>query len=184
MVCEVICYRGRLAIREVGKALGLSLDQVDRLAKRTETGGGAAPDRRARARRRGSVPSDPRRAADARRWPQELEGFPRHLSIHVGGFVITHGALAELVPVENAAMKDRTVVQWEKDDLNALGIFKVDLLGLGMLTVLASAFALVRKHEGIDARPGHHPRARTRRSTTCCARRTPSASSRWRAARR
>ena len=77
-----------------------------------------------------------------------LEGFPRHLSIHVGGFVITHGELAEVVPVENASMKDRTVVQWEKDDLNALGILKVDLLGLGMLTVLSKSFALIEKHGG------------------------------------
>ena len=61
----------------------------------------------------------------------ELEGFPRHLSIHVGGFVITREPLVELVPVENAAMKDRTVIQWEKDDLDALGLLKVDLLGLG-----------------------------------------------------
>ena len=148
MVCEVICYRGRLAIREVGKALGLSLDQVDRLAKHTEMAGSSTLTD-AHVAEAGLRPEDPgvqRTLALA----QLLEGFPRHLSIHVGGFVITHGELAEVVPVENASMKDRTVVQWEKDDLNALGIFKVDLLGLGMLTVLSKSFALVRMHEGID----------------------------------
>ena len=157
MVCEVICYRGRLAIREVGKALGLSLDQVDRLAKRTELAAERHPDRRARGGG-GARPEDPgvqRTLALA----QELEGFPRHLSIHVGGFVITHGELVELVPVENASMKDRTVVQWEKDDLNALGIFKVDLLGLGMLTRARQVPSRwCGSTTGIDARPGHHPR--------------------------
>ena len=147
MVCEVICYRGRLAVREVGKALGLSLDQVDRLAKHTEFAGARAltEEHVAEAGLRPDDPGVQRMLVLARM----LEGFPRHLSIHVGGFVITHGDLAEVVPVENASMKDRTVVQWEKDDLNALGIFKVDLLGLGMLTVLSKSFALVEKHEGI-----------------------------------
>ena len=147
MVCEVICYRGRLAVREVGKALGLSLDQVDRLAKHTEFAGARAltEEHVAEAGLRPDDPGVQRTLVLARM----LEGFPRHLSIHVGGFVITHGDLAEVVPVENASMKDRTVVQWEKDDLNALGIFKVDLLGLGMLTVLSKSFALVEKHEGI-----------------------------------
>ncbi len=147
MVCEVICYRGRLAVREVGKALGLSLDQVDRLAKHTELAGTSTLTD-AHVTEAGLRPEDPgvqRTLALA----EMLEGFPRHLSIHVGGFVITHGELAEVVPVENASMKDRTVVQWEKDDLNALGIFKVDLLGLGMLTVLSKSFALIEKHEGI-----------------------------------
>jgi error-prone DNA polymerase len=78
----------------------------------------------------------------------ELGGFPRHLSIHVGGFVITREPLSELIPIENAAMPGRTVVQWEKDDLNALKILKVDLLGLGMLTVVAKCFALLERHHG------------------------------------
>ncbi|HET9451458.1 MAG TPA: error-prone DNA polymerase, partial [Aggregicoccus sp.] len=78
----------------------------------------------------------------------QLEGFPRHLSIHVGGFVITREPLVDLIPVENAAMKGRTVIQWEKDDINALGVLKVDLLGLGMLTVLSKCMALVREHFG------------------------------------
>jgi error-prone DNA polymerase len=146
MVCEVICYRGRLAIREVGKVLGLSLDQVDRLARVTEMTGSSmhAP---ARVREAGLRPEDPG-VQQALALAEALEGFPRHLSIHVGGFVITHGELSEIVPVENAAMADRTVVQWDKDDLGALGVFKVDLLGLGMLTALSRGFRLVERHEG------------------------------------
>jgi error-prone DNA polymerase len=146
MVCEVICYRGRLAVREVGKALGLSLDQVDRLAKHLELAGTSALTD-THVAQAGLRPEDGG-VQKTLALAEMLEGFPRHLSIHVGGFVITHGELSEVVPVENASMKDRTVVQWEKDDLNALGIFKVDLLGLGMLTVLAKAFRLVAEHEG------------------------------------
>jgi error-prone DNA polymerase len=146
MVCEVICYRGRLAIREVGKALGLSLDQVDRLARVTEMSGSSALDER-HVREAGLRPEDAG-VQQALALAAALEGFPRHLSIHVGGFVITHGPLSEITPVENAAMADRTVVQWDKDDLAALGVFKVDLLGLGMLTALAKGFRLVEEHEG------------------------------------
>jgi error-prone DNA polymerase len=146
MVCEVICYRGRLAIREVGKVLGLSLDQVDRLARVTEMTGSSALEP-ARVREAGLRPED-RGVQQALALAEAVEGFPRHLSIHVGGFVITHGPLAEIVPVENATMADRTVVQWDKDDLNALGVFKVDLLGLGMLTALSRGFRLVEQHEG------------------------------------
>src|SRR5581483_3290389 len=73
----------------------------------------------------------------------ELVGFPRHLSQHVGGFVISRGPLAELVPIENAAMPQRTVIQWDKDDLEALGLLKVDVLALGMLTAIRKALALV-----------------------------------------
>ena len=77
-----------------------------------------------------------------------LLGFPRHLSQHVGGFVISRGPLAELVPIENAAMEDRTVIQWDKDDLDALGLLKVDVLGLGMLTAIRRSFDLVERHRG------------------------------------
>jgi error-prone DNA polymerase len=146
MVCEVICYRGRLAIREVGKALGLSLDQVDRLAKSTEALGTQGLSEQI-LREVGLSPKD-RAVQQTLALAMELEGFPRHLSIHVGGFVITKGPLIDLIPVENAAMKDRTVVQWEKDDLNALKILKVDLLGLGMLTVIAKCLELVARHHG------------------------------------
>jgi Bacterial DNA polymerase III alpha NTPase domain/Bacterial DNA polymerase III alpha subunit finger domain len=78
----------------------------------------------------------------------ELVGFPRHLSQHVGGFVITRGPLSELVPIENAAMEDRTVIEWDKDDLDQLGILKIDVLALGMLTCIRKAFALIDEHHG------------------------------------
>jgi error-prone DNA polymerase len=145
MVCEVICYRGRLAVREVGKALGLSLDQVDRLARVTEMTGSSTLEA-VQVREAGLRPEDTS-VQHTLAQASALEGFPRHLSIHVGGFVITHGELSEIVPVENAAMADRTVVQWDKDDLAALGVFKVDLLGLGMLTALSRGFRLVEQHE-------------------------------------
>ncbi len=148
MVCEVVCYRGKLAAREVGKSLGLSLDQVDRLSKVVDARGdaGLTPELLLEA---GLSPNDPkvRKTAEL---AAELEGFPRHLSIHVGGFVITRDPLVQIVPLENAAMKGRTVVQWDKDDLSVLGILKVDLLGLGMLTAVSKALALIREHHGVD----------------------------------
>ncbi|HYV47096.1 MAG TPA: error-prone DNA polymerase [Myxococcaceae bacterium] len=147
MVCEVICYRGRLAAREAAKALGLSLDQADRLSKATDLAGQEGVSD-ALLEEAGLSPLDPR-VQQVQALASELEGFPRHLSIHVGGFVITAGNLTELVPVENAAMKDRTVVQWEKDDLASLNILKVDLLGLGMLTLISKCFALVERHHGV-----------------------------------
>ncbi|WP_420840425.1 error-prone DNA polymerase [Archangium primigenium] len=147
MVCEVICYRGRLALREVGKALGLSLDQVDRLAKVAGSHGGEmSPE----LLKEVGLSEEDRRVRQTLALAQEIEGTPRHLSIHVGGFVITREPLVEMIPVENAAMKGRTVVQWEKDDLEAVGVLKVDLLGLGMLTALAKCLELIRVHYGRD----------------------------------
>ena len=84
------------------------------------------------------------------RWSQELMGFPRHLSQHVGGFVITRSRLDEVVPIENAAMDDRTVIEWDKDDLEALGLLKVDVLALGMLSCLRRGFELLRSHYGVS----------------------------------
>jgi error-prone DNA polymerase len=146
MVCEVVCYRGRLAAREVGKALGLSLDQVDRLAKVTNAAGEEGLS--AALLGEAGLSAEDERVRLTVALSAELEGFPRHLSIHVGGFVITQDVLSQLVPQENATMPGRTVVQWDKDDLNATGILKVDLLGLGMLTVLSKAFALISQHHG------------------------------------
>ncbi len=105
------------------------------------------------------------------------------VSQHVGGFIITEGRLDELVPIENATMEDRTVISWDKDDIDALGILKVDVLALGMLTCIRKAFDLIRQHHQTDYtwRPC---RPRTQRSTTCCARPTVWASSRSKAARR
>jgi error-prone DNA polymerase len=148
MVCEVICYRGKLALREVGKSLGLSLDQVDRLARALDgwrDEGVCAPMLRSA----GLSPEDPRVKLTVE-LASQLEGTPRHLSIHVGGFVITRGPLVDLVPLENAAMADRTVVQWDKDDLAALHILKVDLLSLGMLTAISKCLALIRRHRGVE----------------------------------
>jgi error-prone DNA polymerase len=129
LAATVICYRTKSALRDVGSALGMPLDEVDRLAKSFTL------------------------------WDQKLQpsnqlfelaaalrGFPRHLSQHVGGFVISRGPLAALVPIENAAMPERSVIQWDKDDLEALGLLKVDVLALGMLSAIRRALKMI----GID----------------------------------
>jgi error-prone DNA polymerase len=146
LAATVIRYRSRSAIRDVGKALGLSLDTVDALAR---NGWGSAGLDAAEVRELGLDPEDPTlaRAIDL---AETLHGFPRHLSQHVGGFVITRGRLDELVPIENAAMDDRTVIEWEKDDLESIGLMKVDVLALGMLTCLRKAFELLKLHYGKD----------------------------------
>jgi error-prone DNA polymerase len=147
LTAEVITYRGRSAVREVGKALGLSLDTVDRLARTLSWWGGAAPHRD-EVQKLGLDPDD-RTIRHLLRLSGEIQGFPRHLSQHVGGFVITQRPLCELVPIENAAMEDRTVIEWDKDDIDALGMLKVDVLGLGMLTCLRKTMTLVS-----ESRPG------------------------------
>ena len=119
MTATVICYRGRSAIREVGKVFGLSDDTIGALAS-TLWGWSMAGVADKEARRAGLDPSDPR-LQQVMALAQELMGFPRHLSQHVGGFAITRSRLDEVVPVENAAMDDRTVIEWDKDDLNDLG---------------------------------------------------------------
>jgi error-prone DNA polymerase len=144
MVCEHICFRGKLATREVGKALGLSLDQVDRLAKTIDFDDEVGEHQLAAA----GLSAGDRAVQHTVALAKQLSGMPRHLSIHVGGFVITHGPLVSVAPVENGAMAQRTVVQWEKDDLSALDILKVDLLGLGMLTVIARTLELVAQTTG------------------------------------
>ncbi len=147
LAATVICYRGRSAIRDVGKAFGLSDDAVSLLAG-TLWGWsmeGVAADQ---ARRVGLDISDPR-LKRVMALAKELMGFPRHLSQHVGGFVITRSRLDEVTPIENAAMEGRTVIEWDKDDLEALGLLKVDVLGLGMLSCLRRAFALLQSHYGV-----------------------------------
>ncbi|MCA9266219.1 MAG: error-prone DNA polymerase, partial [Planctomycetales bacterium] len=146
LAAEVITYRARSAIRDAGKALGLSLDRVDALAKQVdgyqkETG---LPERCQQ------VGIDPQSDIGQRLIyaVQTLIGFPRHLSQHVGGMVMTQGPLCELVPIENAAMEDRTVISWDKHDLDDLGILKVDCLSLGMLTAIRKCFDFVRRHTG------------------------------------
>jgi len=148
LAATVISFRTKMAIREVGKALGLSLDTITVLAKslwRSKD----EEIQEAQVREAGLDPTAPNIRL-ALKLTRELMGFPRHLSQHVGGFVITHGPLEEMVPVENAAMEDRTVVQWDKDDLDALGILKIDVLGLGMLSCLRKGFDLLRQHYGLD----------------------------------
>ena len=159
MTAVVNSYRSRGAIREVGKALGLSEDVTAALAG-TVWGWSGDVLAEAQVREVGLDPTDPtlRLALEVAR---ELLGFPRHLSQHVGGLVITRGRLDELVPIENAAMEDRTVIEWDKDDLNALGLLKVDVLGLGMLSCIRRAFDLLEQQEGgrytIDNVPQDRP---------------------------
>src|SRR5712671_4865536 len=144
LAATVICYRSRSAIREVGKVLGLSVDVVAALAG-IVWGWSNDPIADLRVREAGLDPTD-RTLRLALDLAAQLVGFPRHLSQHVGGFVITRGPLSELVPIENAAMEDRTVIEWDKDDLDTLGILKIDVLALGMLTCIRKAFALIGNH--------------------------------------
>jgi error-prone DNA polymerase len=146
LAAAVICYRARGAIREVGKALGLSGDIVAALAGMV-WGWSSETIAEKRVREAGLDPQD-RNLRLALDLAGELIGFPRHLSQHVGGFVITRGPLSELVPIENAVMEDRTVIEWDKDDLDALGILKIDILALGMLTCIRRAFGLIEQHYG------------------------------------
>jgi error-prone DNA polymerase len=146
LAATIITYRPRSALRDVGKALGLSELQVSRLARSMQWWDGQRIDD-SRVLEAGLDPDSPviKRLLYLVR---EVLGFPRHLSQHVGGFVISNGPLSELVPVENAAMPDRTVIQWEKTDLEDLGLLKVDVLGLGMLTAIRRSFDLLREFDG------------------------------------
>jgi error-prone DNA polymerase len=156
LAATVISYRGRSAVREVGKALGLSEDTVAALATTIwGLSNAALPDKYVR--EAGLDPNDPL-LARCLELAHELIGFPRHLSQHVGGFVLTRGPLSETVPIGNAAMEDRTVIEWDKDDLDALGLLKVDVLGLGMLTCIRKAFALLKEHYGKNVTLGTVPR--------------------------
>ena len=146
IAATVICYRGRSAIREVGKAFGLSEDMIGALASSIWGGGGGAV-RTDALRRAGLDPQSPR-VEKIIALVNQIQGFPRHLSQHVGGFVITQRRLDEVIPIMNGAMDKRTHVEWDKDDLDALGILKVDVLGLGMLTCIRKAFELTERHYG------------------------------------
>ncbi|MFN2646797.1 MAG: error-prone DNA polymerase [Burkholderiales bacterium] len=132
LAATVICYRPKSAVRDVGKALGVPAEEVDAMAKSFAFWDQAIPG-----------------TNTWMQFAQLLRGFPRHLSQHPGGFVISRGPLAELVPIENAAMAERTVIQWDKDDLEALGLLKVDVLGLGMLSVIRRGLDMVgrKMHE-------------------------------------
>ncbi|MEW5796939.1 MAG: error-prone DNA polymerase [Candidatus Zixiibacteriota bacterium] len=147
MVCEIISYRGRSAVRDVGKALGFSLDEVDQLAKLHDhfSRGEETKERIVEA---GFNPDD-KRVRLLVELTRQIYRFPRHLGIHVGGMIITKRPLSEIVPIENATMPDRSVIQWDKDDTGAMRLVKIDLLGLGMLSLIDIAFKLIKEHHGV-----------------------------------
>ena len=175
LVCEVISYRGRSAVRDVGKALGMASDAVERLAKEVDRWGGGglgtrddlveeASARRSAAPARGQHARQlPEQAAERMRGAgldpsspaviryahlvDEILGFPRHRSQHVGGFIISRGPLLETVPISHAAMEDRTIIEWDKDDVDALGMLKIDILSLGMLTAIRKSIGLVNANQ-------------------------------------
>ncbi|HEX7437974.1 MAG TPA: error-prone DNA polymerase, partial [Caldimonas sp.] len=155
LTAVVISYRPRSALRDVGRALGIDLQRIDSVAKSQQWYDGRRidPDR---LRENGFDPEAP----VCRLWAaltQQLIGFPRHLSQHPGGFVIAKERMAELVPVENAAMPDRSVIQWNKDDLDELGLLKVDILALGMLSAIRRALAFMGAKLGREVLMQHIP---------------------------
>ncbi|MFM5954416.1 MAG: OB-fold nucleic acid binding domain-containing protein, partial [Novosphingobium sp.] len=149
LCATVIHYRPRMAIREVGKAMGLSEDVTSALAKTVWGGHGRSIKEAHVDRETGLDLSDPhlRRVLAL---TEQMIGMPRHLSQHVGGFILTEGALTETVPIGNGAMADRSFIEWDKDDIDALGILKVDVLALGMLTCIRKCLDLLRQHHGKD----------------------------------
>jgi error-prone DNA polymerase len=146
LAAAVTTYRTRSAIRETAKVFGLTDDIIVAL-NNTTWGHGSEAIEAPQARAAGLDPADPTLAL-ALKLADELTGFPRHLTQHSGGFVITRDRLDEVAPILNAAMEDRTTIEWDKDDLDALGILKIDVLALGMLTALSKSFALLGKHYG------------------------------------
>ncbi len=146
LAATVIHYRARAAIRDVGKVMGLSRDTISALAG-TTWGWSSEAIQEQQVREIGLDPTD-RTLRLTLALAQGLIGFPRHLSQHVGGFVISRTPLYELVPIENAAMEDRTVIEWDKDDLSDLDMLKVDVLALGMLTCIRKGFELIGRHYG------------------------------------
>jgi error-prone DNA polymerase len=150
MVSEVICYRGKSALREVGKVFGFSLEQVGRLSGLVEWWDKLHEVNGERLARAGFDPDDAR-VTMALEMALAINGFPRHLSIHVGGFVLSASPLVEVAPIEPATMPNRTIIPWDKDDLDTLGFFKVDVLGLGMLTALRKSLALIQDDPRVRA---------------------------------
>jgi error-prone DNA polymerase len=146
LTAAVVSYRPRSALRDVGKALGFTEGALDALAKQSRWWNGReiAPERL----REAGLDPDSLQVRQLLDITAQLMGFPRHLSQHTGGFVLTQMPLSRLVPIENATMKDRTVIEWDKDDLDALGLLKVDVLALGMLTALRKAMALIGQRLG------------------------------------
>jgi error-prone DNA polymerase len=150
LAATVVTYRMKSALRDIGKALGLTLEQLDRLSG-TLSWWSHQDDLPRRLHEAGLEPGNPL-IGRIIQLTRTLIGFPRHLSQHVGGLVISRGPLSRLVPIENAAMKERTVIQWDKDDLDALGLLKVDVLALGMLTAISRALDLIGGFRGSPMR--------------------------------
>jgi len=146
LAATVIRYRTRMAVREIGKVMGLSEDTIATLV--ATVWGWRTEGVESKHIREAGLDPDDKRLSLTMRLACELTGFPRHLSQHVGGFVITRGPLSDLVPIANAAMEDRTTIEWDKDDLDTLGILKIDILGLGMLSCIRKAFDLLQRHYG------------------------------------
>lgn len=146
LAASVTTYRWRSAVRDVGKALGMGLDQVERISRHLHYWDRSV-DMNRRLVEAGFEPQNPK-IRQLVEIAAQLYGFPRHLSQHTGGFVIARDELVLLVPVENARMPDRTVIQWDKDDLETLGLIKVDILALGMLTAVRKSFDLIRGYSG------------------------------------
>src|SRR5580704_7853032 len=161
MVSEVISYRGKSALRDTGKAFGLSLEQVDRLGSLVSWWERLDEVPRDRITACGFDPGDTR-VRQVLAMARAIQGYPRHLSIHVGGFVLSAENLVNVAPVEPATMPDRTVIPWDKDDLDTLGFFKIDVLGLGMLTAIRKALDFVAAPASAIERmariPGEDPR--------------------------
>ena len=145
LCATVIHYRGKRAVREVGRAMGLSQDTLAAMSSQIWGWGGPGAVTDTRLAEIGLDPKD-HRLAQTMALIDEIQGFPRHLSQHVGGFIITEGRLDELCPVENATMEDRTIIPWDKDDIDTLKILKIDILALGMLSCIRKAFDLLESH--------------------------------------
>ncbi|RYE98728.1 MAG: PHP domain-containing protein, partial [Oxalobacteraceae bacterium] len=148
LAAVVISYRVKSAIKDVGKALGFELEELERLASSHQWWDGSVIDA-ARLKEAG-LDVENLAVRQLLALTQQIVGMPRHLSQHPGGFVLTHGPLTRLVPIENASMPDRTVIQWDKDDLDAAGLLKVDVLGLGMLTAIRKALDFVSQTRGYE----------------------------------
>jgi error-prone DNA polymerase len=154
----VICYRARSALRDVGKALGIDERLIDEFAKDHYWFDDTVLGEQLRqAAARVGVQEDELKLVQWIEMTRRLKGFPRHLSQHVGGFVLTHTKLTRLVPVEKASMKDRSVIQWEKDDLEAMGMLKVDVLALGMLSAIRRGLDHMNRWRGSMVEMHHIP---------------------------
>ncbi|MCK6450112.1 MAG: error-prone DNA polymerase [Alphaproteobacteria bacterium] len=156
IVATVVTYRPKSAIRDVGKAFGLSADSIAALSGLVP-GWGREGLPRDGIKEAGLDPADAR-LLSVLAMARAITGFPRHLSQHTGGFVVTRGRLSEIVPIENASMPGRTVIEWDKDDLDDLNMLKIDILGLGMLTCLRKGLALVERHYGVRRELNEIPR--------------------------